>query len=264
MKRTVYLIISLSVLLLAVIARAEEGTTTGQITGSWITPKNGAMAGGLVLLFNEASGPPPAHERYWRVSDIKADIDKEGGFSAEVEAGNYYLAAIKRTKENEPGPPLDGDFYYLSRDANGAPRLYTVKNGEKTDVGTITEASPFKRASLKTADGITALEGTITGPEGKPVAGALVLAYLSPEMEGRPLFISDKTGADGKYLLRVSEGGDYYLKIRNVYGGGTPETGAIMGHYGTGAPAAASVTTGAIRKGMDIKGTRFAGQGVRQ
>jgi hypothetical protein len=251
----------LLLLLVGAVTVSAEDVPKGAITGKWITKKNGPMAGGRVLLFNEASGPPPIPDRYWRVPDEMVNIGHDGAFTAELAPGDYYLGTMKRLQGDEIGPPHDGDFFFFSRDNAGKPRLYHVKSGEKTDAGTISEAKPFKWEPLKPADGITAIEGTITDTEGKPVAGVLIFAYLSSEMYGKPLFVSPKTGPDGKYLLRVSEGGEYFLKIRDIYGGGKPETGALMGVYGGDPPAPVVVKSGSVKKGVDITGTRFAGRG---
>ena len=62
--------------------------------------------------------------------------------------------------------------------------------------------------------------------------GVIVFAYIKSAMSGRPLFVSDKTGPDGKYMLRVNKGGVYYLRARNQYGGGKPKSGSLIGNYG--------------------------------
>jgi hypothetical protein len=83
-------------------------------------------------------------------------------------------------------------------------------------------------------------------------------------MVGKPLFISEKTGKDGRYILRVHQGGNYFLKIRNSYGGGAMKAGEIMGSYGQEKPMAVEVKTGAVAKGINITGISFPGQGVKK
>jgi hypothetical protein len=130
-------------------------------------------------------------------------------------------------------------------------------------IGTIAEAAPFKRA-VEHGDGVTTIEGVVRDPEGKAVRGAVVFCYNKPPARGKPLFVSDKTGDDGKYILRVSEGGKYYLKVRDVYGGGPPKGGEIVGAYWQGVPVEASVKTGEITKGVDIRVVHFPGRGPGQ
>jgi hypothetical protein len=85
----------------------------------------------------------------------------------------------------------------------------------------------------------------------------MVFAYQDPEMTGRPLFVSFKTGNDGKYILQLSEKGTYYLKSRNFYGGGRPSSGDIFGKYGGETPIAVNVNNKAVTKGIDITVERF-------
>lgn len=240
---------------------AEE-VQKGKLSGKWITKKYGAMAGGLVLLFNTAKGAPPTNEGPLRAPDTTFEIDSGGGFSTEVSAGTYYLVTRKGT--SMVGPPKDGDLYFFSVDKKGRPKTYTVKPGGMIDVGTIKEAFPYKR-EVKSQAGSTTIEGVIYDDQGVAVEGAIVLAYSSPEMAGNPLYVSDSTGKDGKYVLRVNEGGNYYLKIRSHYGGGKPEAGEIMGGYGEqNAPAVVRAEKGKAIKGIDIKGKRFTGRGLME
>lgn len=244
----------------------------GKITGKFILEDGTSLSGGLVFFFNDAAGPPPSRDRYWRVSDYSAPLDNEGRFSLELPAGKYYLGAIKRISgKKDIGPPEEGDFFFGAEDEKGLPKAYYVKDSEQTNLGTLTGAVPFKRANVKYRDGITAIEGTVLDTEGHPVNGALVFAYTAPSMTGKPLFASERTGSDGKYILRVHAGGTYYLKSRDKYKAGTPSTGDLAGSYGYEAFQAAvkkpgvgiDVKTGEIIKGIDIRTTRFSGRGMK-
>jgi hypothetical protein len=241
-------------------ASAEEGVV-GHLTGKWISPKIGPMSGGVALVFKEASGPPPVPERYWRVPDYIGVIDANGSFSLELEEGNYYLGTVKRFKGSEMiGPPYEGDYYFFSKNERGVAKLYKVYSGKSTSAGTIKTVKSFKRVLAKEAEGLTTIEGSVA-VEGTPVANVLVFAYLNSDMNGRPLFVSDKTGSDGKFTLRVDKGGDYYLKVRDTYGGGEPGVGAVMGFYGKESPLPVKVQSGTTQKGITIFCTRFAGRG---
>lgn len=49
---------------------------------------------------------------------------------------------------------------------------------------------------------------------GKPIKGKLVIASPSETM-GQPLFLSDsRTGKNGEYIVRVPEGGIYYVRVK--------------------------------------------------
>ncbi len=204
----------------------------GRITGRLLTLHGRKpLAGGTVYFFN-AAGPPPSRDMYWRVPDKTAPIDAEGKFSVELPVGMYYMGAVKRASgKKELGPPRNRDLFFGAEKKNGKPREFQIKKDEVLDVGTFADAAPFKRKT-KGLKGITAIEGRIYGQDGKPVKGVIVFAYIKSAMSGRPLFVSDKTGPDGKYMLRVNKGGVYYLRARNQYGGGKPKSGSLIGNYG--------------------------------
>lgn len=263
MKQTRIFVLFLLMFIMAATVGAEE-RKTGFLSGRLMIKNGEPLVGGMAFLFNHAAGPPPSPEKYWRVPDEIVPIDKDGRFKAELLEGKYYLGAIKRLSGKEIGPPQEGDFFLISRDTGGEPKQYLVNKGGETDVGTIAEAVPFKRSTLKLKEGITAIEGTIVGPAGKPIEGALVFAFLTPSMVGKPVFVSERTDKDGKFLLRVFGSDHYYLKTRDVYGGGPPKVGAVIGSYGEDTPIAVNVKAGEIKKGIEIKVVRFTGQGPKQ
>jgi len=177
--------------------------------------------------------------------------------------GTYFIGAIQRKSGENIGPPQEGDLF-LPFHGEGSPMPHVVANGSATDLGIITGALPFKKSSIKIKDGITAIEGKVIDSRGKPVKNAFVFGFLTPAMVGKPLFISERTGKDGKYILRVHQGGDYFLKIRNTYGGGAMKAGEIMGSYGQEKPVAVKAKSGEIVKGINITGIRFPGQGPKK
>lgn len=235
----------------------KRGTISGQI----MSKSGGPMAGGTVFFFNDASGPPPSSSRYWRVPDEAFEVDNNGRFTAELSEGKYYLGAIRKLTGEPIGPPQEGDLFFISQDKTGKPKQHVLKKGETMDIGIVAEAAPFSRATLA-KEGITSVEGAILDAEDKPVEGVLVFAFMTQNMVGRPLFISDKTGRDGRYLLRVYEGGKYYLRVRSNYGGGPPAEGEIMGVYRDNEPVV--VKTGESKKGVNIKASKFPGRGPKK
>lgn len=260
MKRFVCLCVVMSLLTTGVAVSAEEAKV-GHFTGKWVAKETGPMAGGLAYFFNVESGPPPSPNKYWRIPDEIADVDESGRFSAELVAGKYNFGLIKRASKKGIGPPENGDQIFFSTAQNGKPKVYTVKTNQKTDLGTITQTDSFK---FEKTSGITAIEGRVIDSAGKPVPDALVFASLTPGVVGRPLFVSERTTADGKYLLRVNQGGRYYLKVRMHYGGGQPTACEIVGGYGVKDKLlAVRVKTAAIQKGIDLKTSQFTGRGPK-
>ena len=61
---------------------------------------------------------------------------------------------------------------------------------------------------------------------------AIVASYASDNLNGRPLFGSERSGKDGGYLLRVSGAGSYYLRVREVYGVGALDGENMLVHGG--------------------------------
>lgn len=206
------------------VTSANSGTIFGRIN----IPGKKPTELGLVFLFDAAQGPPPSREKYWRVPDIIEVLDKDGAFSIEVPTGTYYFIATKRAEESEMGPPQDGDYFYFNGDAKGNPLPLNVSVGTRLNIGVISGSYPYSRSMLLRDKGVTAIEGAVLDKEGKPVQWALVFAYPTEVTQGRPLFVSERTGKDGRFLLRVDGGGTFYLKVRGLYGAGTPEEGELL------------------------------------
>ena len=206
------------------VASTNGGTIYGQIKIPGRTPTDLAM----VFLFDAANGPPPSREKYWRVPDFIEALDKDGAFSLEVPEGTYYFIASKRAADSEMGPPQEGDYFYFNGDAKGNPLPLIVIKGTKLNVGVISGAYPYSRSMLLRDKGITMIEGVVQDTKGKPVQSVLVFAYTTAATQGRPLFVSERTDKDGKFILRVHDGGTFYLLVRALYGAGTPEEGELL------------------------------------
>ena len=285
MKRLISIIsVILLVLFMIGIVSAQE-IKKSTISGKLMIKDSGPMADGLVHFFSAETGPIPDPDKYWRVPDFITDIKENGEFTTELNEGKYYIGAIKRISgKKEIGPPMIGDYFLISSDEKGVPKVYSIKRSEDINIGTVSEATPFKGWSK---DKITAIEGRVLIEDGKPVEGALVFAYRSSAMSDRPEFVSDRTDKDGKFILRVYEGGTYYLRARDLYGGGPPATGGIIGTYrkdtstlllppsppgpsglvgiyGKETSTAIVVNTGEITKGIDINVVRFPGRGPKK
>ena len=210
MKRR--MLLSLFVCLLCFVNNVVTGqeTVNGSIKGRIVAKDDKSMSGGTVNFFN-ATGPSPFSHEYFRYPDYSDTLPDDGSFSIELPEGTYYLIAVKKSIGKKPGPPEEGDLIYPSGD-DRAPKPYIVKAGETTDTGTLAEVVPFKKEWA--AEGATSIEGVVLDWKGKPYEGVLVLASEDAAMEG-PLFVSDsRTGTDGRYILRVPEGGQYYVRVK--------------------------------------------------
>lgn len=232
-------------------------TITGRVTIDGKTP----MANGVVLLFSQAMGAPPNPYRYWRIPDLITPLDSVGRFLVEVPEGTYYLMVAQKSPDREIGPPSDKEYLYFHGDKKGNPKPILVGPGAKVDLGSL-KAGIWTPGMIVRGKGITAAEGIVADLEGKPVENAVVLAYLNPEAVGRPAYVSDRSDRKGRYLLRVHDGGTYYLKVRSVIGGGTPEPGEYLNTTNEFEPLAVDLVKEKIVKGVNLKVKMFEGKGT--
>jgi hypothetical protein len=245
----------------ATIAMADA-PKLGALSGQFMISPGMPMSEGLAYFYNLATGPAPSRDRYWRVPDNVKGLDKEGRFTIELAAGDYCVGAVKRHGSPQIGPPQKGDVFLLDLDDKGKPKIISVSSGKNIDMGVVSGASLSTNSSV--SEGLTAVEGVVRDSEGKPVEGALVLAFISPTIIGKPLFVSERSGKDGRFLLRVHEGGIYYLKLRNTYGGGPPRAGAILDGNKEEPLHQVSVKTGETARGVVLTGKIFPGRGRDQ
>ena len=252
------LLVAVATMLVLVCGLAWGETAT--ISGRFMIDEDKPMSEGLVYIYDLAYGPPPSTERYWRVPDVSRRLDIEGRFSFQLEPGEYCFAAIKR--KNGPtrfGPPLEGDQWVIAVEKEASPKRFRLAGGSKVDIGTIGGALPFKVPVL--AKGMTAIEGIVQDVDGKPVEGVMAFAFLTPVIAGKPLFISDRTDRAGRFVLRVHEGGTYYLKLRDSIGGGIPKGGAIIDGDIDESMRQVTVKSGEFLQGLKFKVKTFPGRG---
>ncbi len=255
----------LSVLFIAIICFTTsvfaEDLEFGNMTGQLMIKDGGPLSKGMAVFFKADEGPVPDPDRYLRIPDEVIDLDDTGLFSIRLPVGTYFMGAIKRMSGELIGPPDNGDYFFISRNSKGSPRTYVIQNNMDLDIGTISEAVLFKRVISEDATGIS---GIIRDLKNEPVKGAIVFAYFTQTMTGLPPFTSYRTGEDGKYFISVSQKGNYFLRVRDIYGGGPPVPGAIMGSYGEEKPAAVIVQKGKITRGIDMSVIKHLQRGPRK
>ncbi len=252
------LLLTLAVIISIASPAFAQSFDVGWITGTIMIGDTGPMSGGTVVFFKDSERPVPDHNRYFRVPDVAADLDSKGKFRIALPTGKYYMGAFKKISGDKVGPPENGDLFYMSQNAAGNPQTFVVEKNQSLNLGILSNVNTFKRTVAKDASGIT---GIVRNINGKPVKGAIVSAHITGTMTGHPLFTSYKTGDKGEYFISVHTGGSYYLRVRDVYGGGPPVPGAIMGGFGTEKPAPVKVIKGAITKDIDITASRHFSRG---
>lgn len=260
MKKLCIVILAAMTVLSSSIGFCAENHRNATMTGTFLIKDGQPMSGGLFYVYNLATGPAPSPDKYWRVPDHAKALDDDGSFSIELPDGVYCVAAVQRLQGTlRVGPPEDGDFFLLSLDDKGESKKYQVKRGERLDVGTIRGARQIKTPFL--VAGTTAIEGSIQDEEGKRFEGAMAFAFLTPTIIGKPLFVSERSSKAGTFVLRVPEGGTYYIKFRDEFGGGPPQVGNVLDGIKEEPLVPVSVKTGEIVRIGTFKVKKFPGRG---
>ena len=227
---------------------------TGTVTGIFVVKDGGRMSGGQILFFSADNGPPPHFSLYTRIPSFIGIIKEGNYFKVTLPVGRYYLRAIKRISGKNFGPPLEGSYIFSFKDEKRTWKTFTIKEGEQINLGPL-EAF-FRPGKTRFLPGKTTIEGTIRDINGAPVANGYVFAFATPRMLGkRPEFVSNRTGKDGKYTLKIpsnAANNTYYLMARDVMGGGQIKEDGIIGFYGNARPMGVSIQLGEAIRGKDI------------
>lgn len=173
--------------------------------------------------------------------------DRDGSFQIDLPAGRYHLVARRRAAGSRAGELAPGD---LNGSYPGNP--VEVRRGERLQLGdfplsAIDPAVHARRQAQGTfaATG-TMLTGKVLDPQGEPVRGVHVFAYLDSRMVGKPVHISAPSNERGEFQLHLGEGGTYFVGARSNYGGPL-EPGEWVGTYDGRPDHAVSVAKGSTQ-----------------
>jgi hypothetical protein len=206
---------------------------------------------GVASLWDLSLGKVPDPRRYIVIPSATAVLEADGRFELRAPPGTYYVGAVLRTTPGPPvGPPRPGDLVFMSPDAEGGHLKVEVRSGETTDVGVRSGGWVYEGFAGETE---LAVEGTIRDLAGEPVAGLLVFAFADPGMSQQPVGVSERTDAQGRYLLRLGRAQTVYLRARESYGGGPLAGGGYVGVYGGAEPQALEVPDKGRVSGIDIE-----------
>ena len=232
-------------------AAAEETTATGKVRGC-LELANQATYRGVASLWPARPGKGPDPRIAIRPPAVSIPLDADGCFTLQARPGDYFVGAVVRLTEGGwQGPPRPGDLVFLSPDAAGKNTTVTVRPGETTDIGRHASAWPYAGFSATTS--ALSISGRLTDPDGKPLAGLLVFAFTDREMSGEPLAVSEPSGADGRYLLRLPEPATVFLRAREHYGRRSPLEGGYMGVYGDASPQPVIISANSDAPPRDIE-----------
>jgi hypothetical protein len=234
----------------------QGNVPTGVLIGQF--KKNGKtpLANGRLFIYNKAMGPPSA-DRYVRVPDMLAELNKDGKFELQLPAGTYYLSAVNAPDGMPMGPPPEGEPVYFKMNAKKEILPFTVFTDKRTDAGIISSSLPHKRGYTGKFDSnATMIEGTVIDENGAPVEGAVILAHLNPGINEKASYVSERTAKDGKFVLRVIDGCTYYLRVRSEYHGGAPNAGEFVNYEDPKEQVGVSLKKGEKLAGITIKAKR--------
>ncbi len=248
MKRSIFIMICLMTVFVSTVFAADK-KNTGQISGTIITIDREPLVKGTAVFFSAVIGPLPSTVKYMRMPDNVASTDSKGKFSTVLPEGSYYIGGMKHVTEARIGPPREGDIFFISNDENGIPKSYRVNKGTNDDLGIISET---ESAEQVVKEEITAFEGTIRDKNGKPVKDAVVLAYSASTMDRGLTFASDYSNEDGRFLLKVHNGGKFYLNIIGQFGSLFYPSGITISGDLEDESGGVTVSTDKIRKNVDI------------
>ncbi len=178
---------------------------------------------------------------------MAAPTGPQGYFELPLSSGTYYLVVRVRQSGQMAGPLRAGDLFgylgsnplILEEDALTRVHIPLIKVPEKVE---------RHAASLF---GNTLISGRVLDAQGEPVSGLQVLLYEDSMMLNRPLYVSQKTDAEGRYQLSFPKGGNYFLAARNELGG-TPAPGELYGRYQGSPDHSIKIETGKTLENVEI------------
>lgn len=179
------------------------------------------------------------------VNILSRPTDNEGNFNIELPPGTYYVLAKKKKNTdvsrfynvyqegrnpmgNIAAGPLSQDDYFS----------YYHNNPVTVNEGTCVNIS-LAAINKLSSDEIThnnyftptKIEGIVKDTAQKPVQGLQVFAFRRRMMGAeKPAFVSNLTGADGKYIIYFNDYGLFYLMARDFVGR-TPKYNDTFGYY---------------------------------
>ncbi len=176
-----------------------------------------------------------------------------GDFSFNLEPGSYYVLARKRVGEDRFGPLAAGDLFAYASDnpvevVDGSYTVISMNAITKLEKPKADGAELSLGGTMK--GGETSIEGMVRDQSGKPVAGIYVSAFRDSMMTAKPDFIA-RTGPDGRYMVNLSGGGEYFIGARNTLGG-PAEKGDLLGRYNGNEDHSVVLKSGEKRNTIDI------------
>ncbi len=230
----------LSTLVLLLVAGCGESreNKVSPLTGTVSVPLEGAR----LYIYGENE------DIYGPAGYVSEPTGPDGSFSLSLRPGTYVGVVRKRASGDAAGPVRIGDY-------RSEPVTIEVSADRALvlDLTATIKVANEKAFPAMKAGGRTGLAGRVLDVDGNPVEGVRVNVYDHIQMSERPKYVSERTGPDGRFLVKVRRGGTYYLAARDRFGG-PPQLGDLYGRYdeGTIDPSGATVRKGEITGDLEI------------
>lgn len=243
-------------------ANAQTAANSGTVSGC-VEIAGHSTYRGVASLWPAGEGKGPDPRRAIRPPVVSRPIDADGCFTLRAEPGEYFVGAIVRlTDGGWQGPPRVGDLVFLSPDVSDKNVVVTIRPDESINIGR--HAAGWKYSGFALTESPLTISGKLTTPEGKPLPGLLVFAFTDSTLSKEPLAVSEPSGSDGSYLLRLPEPATVYLRAREHYGQRSPLDGGYMGVYGGESPLPVTVDADNDHPSCDLTVIKIPSSGQRQ
>lgn len=237
--------------------KARMGTLSGQVQDENEKPLTG---GGVVSFFKVSKGIPPLVANMHRIPDTLGRMEQDGRFSVKLLPGTYYMGAMIISDPGRgPGPPREGEVFYFARDEKGDLLKLTLGQYEDKDVGLVMGGLP---GSFPVVKDLATIAGKILHEDGQPFEGAFVMLKVDMNSQ-RPDYVSQRTGKDGSFLLKIPSG-KYYVLSREKIIGGRPSIGDFVGVFGKDSLLGGALPGGGVERlgpGVPLKSEDGASSG---
>lgn len=241
MKQWIFSVLLPGAALLAVLGCGGSGTgAPSSVTGTVSVP----LADARIYIYGEGE------DIYGPAQLISEPTSPDGSFTLSLKPGKYVAVVRKRASLEVAGPVMIGDY-------RGEPVPFEVGEGNNSVSLSLTatlKVANEKSFPARVEGDATGIGGIVLDADGKPVENIRVHIYDHIQMSERPKYVSERTGADGKFLVPVKKGGTYYLAARDRFGG-PPQIGDLYGRYdeGTVDPSGVVVRKGELTEGIEIR-----------
>ena len=236
--------ILLGILLAAFLLAAGGCSDAGRkapapVTGTVSVP----LADARIYIYGEGD------DIYGPAQVISEPTSSDGVFSLSLKPGKYIAVVRKRVSDEVAGPVMIGDY-------RGEPMPFEVAEGTQSVTLPLTatlKVANEKAFPSRVSGDATGISGVVLDADGNAVEGLRVHIYDHIQMSERPKYVSERTGANGKFFVPVKRGGTYYLAARDRFGG-PPQIGDLYGRYdeGTVDPSGVVVRKGELMEGITI------------